>query len=155
MEPEPYKAFCDGSKGTGSDKILLPSALIHTVPAWEMFTNEWETALKAKPSIKHFHMREARKLDGNFRGWKTIDRDLKIISLTEVILRHEPHICCWLSSEDYSATIRQIAPSDLRHAFYLGFHAILHTVAEYQRHRRISIPADFVSMRKGISATRL
>jgi len=145
MESEPYRAFCDGSKGSTLGKILLLSALVHTVPAWEKFTEDWDKALKAKPSIKHFHMREARHLTGNFKHWKLIDRDLKIISLTEVILKHEPHaVSCWLSADDYNTTIRQIAPSDLRHAFFLGFHAIIQTVAEYQLHRRISIPPDFV-----------
>jgi hypothetical protein len=95
-------------------------------------------------------MREGRQLAGNFKGWKTIDRDLKIISLAEVILRHEPHvISCWLSTEDYNATIRQVAPSDLRHVFSLVFQAILHTVAEYQLQRRITIPADFVFDEEG------
>ncbi len=150
MEPQRYNAFCDGSKGTEPGKILLLSALVHTVPAWEKFSNDWETTLKAKPSIKHFHMREGRQLAGNFKGWKTIDRDLKIISLAEVILRHEPHlISCWLSTEDYNATIRQVAPSDLRHVFSLVFQAILHTVAEYQLQRRITIPADFVFDEEG------
>jgi hypothetical protein len=146
LEPQPYKAFCDGSKGTEPGKILLLSALVHTVPAWEKFSDDWEAALKAPPSIEHFHMRRFRQL----KGWKAIDRDLKIISLTEVILRHEPHvISCWLSTEDYDATIRQVAPSDLRHVFSLAFHAILHTVAEYQLRRGITMPADFVFDEEG------
>jgi len=146
MEPHPYKAFCDGSKGTEPGKILLLSALVHTVPAWEKFTNDWETALKAPPSLEHLHMRKFRQL----AAWKAIDRDLKIISLTEVILRHEPHVVsCWLSSEDYDATVRQVAPSDLRHVFSLAFHAILQAVAEYQLQRGITIPADFVFDEEG------
>ena len=146
MESQPYKAFCDGSKGTEPGKILLLSALVHTVPAWEKFSNDWEAALKAPPSLEHFHMRKFRQL----AGWKAIDRDLKIISLTEVILKHEPHVVsCWLSTEDYDATIRQVAPSDLRHVFSLAFQAMLHTVAEYQLQRGITVPANFVFDEEG------
>jgi hypothetical protein len=145
MEPEPYKAFCDDSSGAKSGKILLLSALVHTVPAWSRFTEDWEKALQEKPSIRHFHMRNARAFEGEFAGWKAIDRDLKIIALTEVILKHEPHfVSCWLSAESHDATIRQVAPSDLRHAFSLAFQAIIQTVAEYQLYRGISTPADFV-----------
>jgi len=150
MEPEPYQAFCDGSKGTGSDKILLLSALVHTVPTWEKFSNDWDTALKAKPSIKHFHMREARKLEGNFKRWKATDRDLKIIALTEVILRHQPHVVsCWFSSDKFNQTIRPAGTSDLRHAYFLAFQMIIPTVAEYQLKRGITIPADFVFDEEG------
>jgi len=150
MEKEPYQAFCDGSKGQQSGRILLLSALVHTVTGWEKFTEGWEAVLAEKPAIEHFHMREARKLDGNFRGWKSIDRDLKIIALTEVVLRHEPHaISVWVSADAYNATIRQVAPSDLRHVFFLAFQAIMQSVAEYQIYRTISIPADFVFDEEG------
>jgi hypothetical protein len=146
MEPQSYKAFCDGSKGTEPGKILLLSALVHTVPAWEKFSNDWEAALKVPPRLEHFHMRKFRQL----AGWKPIDRDLKIISLTEVILKHQPHVVsCWLSTESYNATVRQVAPSDLRHVFSLAFHAILHTVGEYQIQRRIATPVDFVFDEEG------
>src|SRR5215469_12250535 len=136
MEQESYRAYCDGSKGVQPGKILLLSALLHTAPAWAKFTEDWVRVLHAKPSIRHLHMREARMLRGEFAGWTPIDRDLKIIALTEAILRYEPHvISCWLSTEDFDSTIRQVAPSDLRHAFHLGFQAILQTVAEYQLYK--------------------
>lgn len=90
-------------------------------------------------------MREARAFEGEFKGWKALDRDLKIIALTEVILRHDPHVVSvWLSTESHDATVRQVAPSDLRHAFSLAFHAIIQAVAEYQLYKGMSTPADFV-----------
>lgn len=150
MEPEPYKAFCDDSSGAKSGRILLLSALLHTVPAWSRFTEDWEKALRERPSIRHFHMRKARAFEGEFEGWKEIDRDLKIIALTEVILRHRPHVVSvWLSTESHDATVRQVAPSDLRHAFSLAFQAIIQTVAEYQLYKGISVPADFVFDNEG------
>ena len=145
IESEPYKAFCDGSKGAERGKILLLSALVHTVSAWDALTADWETALAAPPSLDAFHMRKFRT-----GKWKAIDRDLKIISLTEVILKHKPHVVsCWLSTDDYNATVGRVAPVDIRHVFSLAFHAILHTVAEYQLQRGITIPADFVFDEEG------
>lgn len=150
IECEPYKAYCDGSKGHKPGKILLLSALVHTVTGWEKFAGEWELALAEKPSIKHFHMREARKLEGNFKGWKATDRDLKVMSLSEVVLHNEPHaISVWVSADAYNATIRAVAPSDLRHVFSLAFQGIMQTVAEYQIYRNISIPTDFVFDEEG------
>lgn len=145
MEPTPYQAFCDGSKGKAPERILLLCALVQTHSVWSAFTEDWKTALDAAPGIRFFHMREARTREGEFKGWKTIDRDLKIVSLVEVILRHNPHaISCCISSEDYNTILRPASPSDLRHVFSLAFHVVISTVAEYQLGADLGGLTDFV-----------
>lgn len=147
---EPLVSYADESEGTGEGSILLLSACIHNVRAWTDFSNEWRKALDEKPSIPNFHMREARKLAGPFAKWKAVDRDLKIVSLVDVIMRFKPHIVnCWLSVHDYNKIMRGTAPYDLRHAYFKCFAAIVIKVADYLRIIGSTIPADYVFDDKG------
>ena len=145
FEPPPYQVFCDGSKGQTAEKIILLCALVQTRQIFTDFTDDWRIALDAAPGIRYFHMREARIREGEFKGWKTIARDPKIISLAEVILKHNLHaISCCIGSEDYNAILRPASPSDLRDVFSLAFHVIIYTVAEYQLEVGLAGPADFI-----------
>ena len=150
MMLQPYAAYIDGSTGMRTERILLLSACIQTYQKWAEFSREWELALKAPPSIRFLHMKEARSLQGEFEGWRAIDRDLKIIALTEIIVRREPHVVnCWFSTKDYEEVVRPAAPSDLRHAYSLAFHAIVQTVAEFQMCRGITTPVEYVFDEQG------
>ncbi len=148
--PSTHAVYVDESAGSGQGKILLLSACIQTYPVWAQFSDDWHKVLHAEPSVNAFHVREARKLEGDFKGWKAIDVDHKIIALTEVIVRHDPKVVtCWISEEDYAETIRRHGPPDLQHAYFTCFLAIIRKVAEYQVWRGITTPADFIFDEKG------
>jgi len=140
-----YAAHIDDSGGEEEGRILLLSAAILSYPEWSAFTEAWQAVLDADPKIKHFHMRDARQLDGPFSGFDEIKRDIKIIALTEVIMQFRPHIAsCWLSRDAYENIVSGVAPCDLRHAYYSCFCSITQTVAEYQSIRGITTPADYI-----------
>ena len=144
-EPDQYGTFVDESAGDEPGRILLLSACIQLYPAWTKFSEDWQAVLDAPPAIRHFHMTEARRLVGEFAGWKAIDRDLKIVALTDVIMRCEPHIVsCWLSRDAFEKLMRPVVPYDLRHAYFDCFQAIVQTVAQYQNIRGITTPADYI-----------
>jgi hypothetical protein len=143
-------AFVDDSAGSRAGRILLLSASIHAYPKWSAFSVDWDKCLHASPRIDSFHMRDARALEKHFAGWNPIERDLKIISLTDVIVRHEPHVVtCWLNTDDYVELIRPVAPTDLRHAYFICFQTIVQKVAEYQKMRGIAVPTDYVFDEEG------
>lgn len=150
IDPSKYVAFADESGGDGDRRILLLSALIHRYPAWEKFCDDWVSVLDAPPKISGFHMREARRREKEFANWKAIDLDRKIVALTEVIVRHKPHVVsCWVSEDEYKEIVRGVAPYDLRHAYFTCFCSLVINVAEYQALRGITTPADYVFDDKG------
>jgi hypothetical protein len=145
-----HQAFVDESSGVGKGRILLLSACIHTYLEWAAFSEDWLAALHEPPAITGFHVREARQRTGEFAGWKAIDVDRKIIALTEVVLRHDPHVLTvWTSEDDYIATVRANGVPDVRHAYFACFMAILIKVAEYQAWQKIKTPVDFIFDEKG------
>ena len=147
--PAEYVAYVDESGG-GEGRILLLSGCIHTYPAWADFSKDWAAVLDSPPKIHAFHMREARKREGDFAGWRAIDLDRKIIALTEVIVLYQPHIVsCWVNEGDYNELVRGIAPYDVRHAYFSCFCATVIKVAEYRALRNISTPADYIFDEKG------
>jgi Protein of unknown function (DUF3800) len=145
INPASHVAYVDESGCGATGNILLLSACIQTYPVWAEFSDDWDAVLRLHPSISSFHMRKARKRSGEFAGWKAIDLDHKVIALTEVIMRHRPHILsCWVSERDYQETIGSVAPSDLRHAYFTCFCAIVIKVAQYQSTLGITTPADYI-----------
>jgi hypothetical protein len=148
--PSTHAVYVDESAGSGQGKILLLSACIQTYPVWAQFSDDWHQVLQTPPAINAFHVRQARKREGDFVAWKSLDLDLKIIALTEVIVRHDPRVfTCWISEEDYAETIRAHGPPDVQHAYFTCFLAIIMKVAEYQVWRGITTPADFIFDEKG------
>lgn len=143
--PATHAVFVDESGGSGRRKILLLSACIQAYPAWAEFSEDWDEVLQEPPTIRSFHVREARGKVGEFTGWKAIDVDRKIIALTEVIVKHEPHVVsCWMSEVDYAETVKKSSPPDLQHAYFTCFASIIIKVAQYQAYLGITTPADFI-----------
>jgi hypothetical protein len=139
--------FVDESQGAREGKILLLSACIQTYEVWAKFSDDWWEVLQSTPKINSFHVREARARAAgtDYAGWKPIDVDKKIIALTDVILRHEPHVfSCYMSINDYAETIKGVGPPDLDNAYFTCFLAILIKVAQYQKWLGITTPIDFV-----------
>lgn len=145
-------AYVDDSSGTRPDghRILLLSACIHSFEAWSSFVDDWQNALDADSAIGYLHMKEARALDGQFSGWTAIARDLKVISLTEVLMRHRPHVVsCWVSANDHDELMARTGLPDLRNVYHLCFQAIVIKVAHYQMVRELTTPTDYVFDEQG------
>ena len=80
------------------------------------FSFAWEAALAQEPSIKHFHMREARKLVGQFDRWKAEDRDNKIRLLVSIVENFRPWtIAVFVSRKEHDEIVGPISPFIIRH----------------------------------------
>ncbi|HKW27003.1 MAG TPA: DUF3800 domain-containing protein [Terriglobales bacterium] len=146
MQPiEHLQSFADDSMSFLTDRIISLCALVHRKEKWDAFSDDWDKELATEPAIKYLHMREARPCEGQFKGWKPLQRDMKLIALTEVILRHNPHIVmCWFSSRDWDEKVGKIAPVDVRPAYIPCFLGIVTKVAEFHHEQGINIPTDYV-----------
>lgn len=143
-------AFVDESEGAGERRILLLAACIQSVSVWERFSEDWDRVLNEEPKISGFHTREARNRTGNFKGWRSVDRDLKIIRLSELIWQHDIHaFSVWVSARDFAETIQAVGSSDLKHAYFLAFTGLVMRAASYQEHLGSTSPIRYVFDNKG------
>lgn len=144
-----HVAYIDDSEGSRSRRFLLLAACVAERSRWDGFNEDWKQILDAEPRISAFHMREARNRSGSFDGWKQIDVDLKVIALTEVIVRLNPYVVtCFVDVEDHKKTIGETI-ADLRNPFSTCFTAMVVSLARMQRELRIDTPVDYVFDEKG------
>ena len=101
--------------------------------------------MAAEPSIKYFHMQEARKLDGQFARWKAKDRDAKIRRLAEVAASYHPWtITAWMSRKEHDAILRPIAPFLLQQPYFSVFYAVIINLARWHHSDGVTLPVDFI-----------
>jgi hypothetical protein len=82
-----FRAYFDET----SDDVnsFLMAGWLADVAEWGKFAQAWTIELEAAPSIQYFKHNEAFGLKGEFAGWPEAKRDEKILSLAEVIARHD------------------------------------------------------------------
>ena len=103
--------FDDSGSEPNSNAYVL-AGWMAPVPAWELFTDEWEVELKAGPKpLDYFKMNDAMGLTGQFDGWCCPDRDRKVLSLANIITRHHlVRVGVGLHRPDYDAIIKPSFP---------------------------------------------
>jgi uncharacterized protein DUF3800 len=94
---------------SGSDKqgpVYVLSGYLAKASEWGIFADEWDTQLKKLPAIQYFKMSEAESLKGQFLGWKTEDRDAKVMALAALI---QPRVLgnpeCVVAQTDYDQVV--------------------------------------------------
>jgi hypothetical protein len=114
------------------------------------FSFAWEAALAQEPSIKHFHMREARKLVGQFDRWKAEDRDNKIRLLVSIVENFRPWtIAVFVSRKEHDEIVGPISPFIIRHPYVSLFWAVVLKLAHWHEHREIKLPVEYVFDEQG------
>ena len=93
---------------------------------WERFPDKWQEALDSIPSIKHFKMHEAHRLEGQFQGWDEAVRDAKIEQLLTVIKRHVIlGVHCAISHDAYHLLVSGKLARQLDRTYVLAFYFIM------------------------------
>jgi hypothetical protein len=82
------QVFVDESGGRGQSPRLVFAGVAATAEAWAAFTDDWQTALDAKPKIRRFKMYEASRKTGEFSHLPAAVRDSKVGLLGQIIDRH-------------------------------------------------------------------
>jgi len=130
---------------TKGSKTLLLAGCVQRYSVWANFSIGWEAVLAAEPSIKYFHMREARKLEGQFAHWKARDRDAKIRRLAEVAESYRPWtITAWMSRKEHDAILRPISPFLLQQPYFSVFYTVIIKLAHWHHDDGVTLPVDYV-----------
>lgn len=140
-----FKAYFDDSSGDEASKTLLLAGCVQKYKVWANFSLGWEAGLAETPSIKYFHMREARQKKGEFNGWKTKDRDAKIRRLAEIAASYNPWtIAAWISRAEHDAILKPIAPFMIRQPYMELFYAVIIKLAQWHHDDGVTLPVDYV-----------
>lgn len=140
------QAYADESEG----EIVSLTACILPYPDWATFAEHWAAALSQSPAIAYFHMREARSLQGQFSGWDTLRRDLKLVRLASVIAGHKPHtMTAWMRKSAFDSILKPNSVFENAHCYFPLFHFLIFFSAEYNRRRNVQLPTDFIFDDKG------
>lgn len=145
-----FKAYFDDSCGDEENRILVLAGCVQSYKVWADFSLAWEAALAQSPGIKHFHMREARKLVGEFDRWKAEDRDNKIRFLASIIENFRPWtIAVWVSRKEHDAIVKPISPYMISHAYVSLFWAVILKLAHWHQLKGIRLPVEYVFDEQG------
>jgi hypothetical protein len=145
-----FKAYFDDSCSDGDNKILVLAGCVQSYKVWADFSISWEAALVRTPSIRHFHMRDARHLEGEFKRWKAKDRDEKIHFLATVVETFRPWtIVAWVSRKEHDTIVKPIAPSMINHAYFDLFYAVILKLAHWHEDMGIKLPVEYVFDEQG------
>jgi hypothetical protein len=145
-----FKAYFDDSSSDEETKIMVLAGCVQSYKVWANFSIEWEAALAQSPSIKYFHMREARHLEGEFLRWKARDRDNKIHYLASVIDSYRPWtLVVWVSRKEHDAILKPIAPFMIRHSYVALFYAVILKLAHLHNDMGIHLPVEYVFDEQG------
>lgn len=140
-----FKAYFDDSTSDEQDKILVLAGCVQSYKVWSDFSLRWEAALAETPSIRHFHMREARALEGEFLGWKRKDRDNKISLLANIVESYRPWVMVvWLSRNEHEEILKPIAPFLLRQPYVSLFYAAIMQLARWHLDMGIALPVEYI-----------
>jgi len=146
-----FKAYFDDSGSEEESKILVLSGCVQSYKVWADFSISWEAALVRPPSIRHFHMREARMLQGEFLRWRGKDRDEKVSFLATVLKTYDPWtLTVWLSRKEHYQIVKPIAPYMLHHPYVYLFYAAILKLAHLHEHMGIKLPVEYVFDYQGV-----
>ena len=147
-----FKAYFDDSSSDEGSKTLLLAGCVQRYSVWADFSMSWEAELARFPSIHHFHMREARKLQGEFAGWKAHVRDAKIRRLAQVAASYEPWtITAWISRKEHDAVLKSVAPYLLRQPYVSLFYAVILKLAHW--HHAMGLTPSAITQNRPIVIT--
>ena len=141
---------------TGNDPKVFAfnfAGWVANVEEWERFSDAWRSELNRKPSIKYFKHNEAKGQTGEFTGWQPADCDRKMLSLAQVIAKHEVYgVVTGIRHAVVAALLKHsvASPKELRSVLHFSrpydwcFHSITTMVLQYQVNLATGEPVDFI-----------
>jgi hypothetical protein len=146
-----FQAFADDSGSALGDRRLFMAGYVGYVTDWERFSDVWQDALNAPPSIEYLEMNEAVGLRGQFKNWSESDRDLKLKRFAAIIRQSGlVSFHCSLDRERFNALI-PLTPRGFN-PYFCCCVATFSTVAKFMA-RNGGLPIEFIFDRQdGVSA---
>jgi hypothetical protein len=115
-----------GSDRSPQSPVYVVSGFVSTFMRWGKLSDEWGTALAGPPKIDYFKMREAKSLQGQFRGWQGTDRDAMVLRLGAIIKKYVLYqVYGSLRHSDYDNFVRGKVPPLVDNPYFVCFANIL------------------------------
>jgi hypothetical protein len=112
--------------------------------------------MKEPPTIEYFHMREARQLDGQFKGFNAIERDFKIIRPVTAVMDHKPRvITTWVPTNEYREILGDPYAYETKQPYFPCFFWLLIWAADESRRSNLKLPVDFTFDQKGATSSNV
>lgn len=141
-------AHIDASGTMEDSPFYVMAGYLAPVASWEAFTREWQAGLdepNPKP-LAYFKMKEAFRLQDQFRGWSEEERNDRLKLLCKVINRHATAMVIFIVSTD--AWKRHfVGELDNRYhdrPYYFAFHGVMSSLARYLESKGIDEKVHFV-----------
>jgi hypothetical protein len=83
------QAFIDESESERTPPAFIMGGYIAKAETWADFSTAWDEALKAKPSIRYFKLRDAARGNNQFYGWSDVARTERIALMRGIIERFD------------------------------------------------------------------
>jgi hypothetical protein len=132
MSKQLLRAYTDDSASEIGDRRLFVAGYVAPSRAWGAFNREWAVVLSSPPAITYLKSSEAVRLHGEFSGWTTVDRDVKLQRFTQLINTSSLlsfHLS--VSRDAYDRFVKPFAPRGLQNAHFACCFGILPLVARY------------------------
>lgn len=144
------QAYADDSTHSQGERRLYLAAYSNSVDNWIAFSNEWKAALTETPSIKYAKMSEAESLQGQFKGWRSEDRDAKVLKLAKLIRKYDPvSIHTSVSTAECAKVMSGRVPHGMARPYLICFQALVIHLAQFHAMKGLTVPVDFVFDEQG------
>ena len=138
------RAYVDDS-GNGQPPVFLLAGFVAHGEQWEQFSGQWQEVLDGPPKLEYFKMREAARLEGQFKNWTEGDRDSRLWEFLTVIRRNVKLCVKWIVPDDaYDSVIKGRVARGMDNPYFLSFYGIMIGLPQYQEQHSLDEPVDFI-----------
>jgi hypothetical protein len=129
------QAYVDETGADGNSPVFLFSALICEAIIWAKFSTDWDSCLRASPSIRYFKMDEAAGRSDEFYRFSIAERDEKVKQLCHILgATSAVELSCSMDMGAFGDTWGKTAGKPLSEHYFFPFHitniAVAHQVGD-------------------------
>ena len=140
-----FQAYVDDSVSELGERKFYLCAYVSTASQWIRFSDDWDEALKAPPTIAAFHMVDAWSYSGEFRGWSESARNAKLEKMASVVKKYKPlAVEVSLSLNKFEAIFKDSAPFFLKSPYFMCFYGMIITIGQFHKQQNLDVPVDFI-----------
>jgi hypothetical protein len=125
---------CVDDSGTGGRGIFALSGYLLPVEDWKSFADKWDAALHEPRHLDYLKMKEAAKLEKQFKGWKASERDLKLRKLVSVLRSYDVlAVESYVGHNDYSRFVKGKLAEQFDDPYFFCFYDLIIGTLQYQK----------------------
>lgn len=139
------RAYIDDSGSNGQSPFYVLAGFVATVPAWELFSNEWQAVLEMPPALEYVKASEAHRLRDQFFRTTPEDRGKRLDLLGEITRKHViAGAGVAIRQEAYNRIIRGNINRRFDNPYFICFVGIIDLLMQYTSDLGFKDTLDFV-----------